>query len=137
MSAREQEFFAAHQHYDYGEAIANVGALLWSLVRRAPKAAQTAINQQLDAPPNTYPIEGLVQNLERLVEQRHLDVHPALLGVIVQYRSVIEFMWEFFGAMRSNPRKDTFFDDALLQQLIRDAGGLPSGRLPRDAILFE
>jgi hypothetical protein len=35
-------------------------------------------------------------------------------------------MWRFFGAMRSNRRKDTPFDDALLAHLIRDAGGLPS-----------
>ena len=128
MTAREQEFFRAHQHYDFGEAIANIGALLAPLVRRTTKKTQRAINTLLGTPTNSYPIEALVTSVERLVEQGLLDVHPVLVGIIVQYRDVIEFMWQFFGAMQSNPRKDTPFDDALLWQLIVDAGGLPSGQ---------
>jgi len=126
LNAREQEFFGTHQHYDFGEAIANIGALLPSLVRRTTQENQAAINNLLGTPTNSYPIETLVASVERLVEQGLLDIHPALLGSIVQYRGVIDFMWQFFGAMQSNPRKNTPFDDPSLSQLIVDAGGLPS-----------
>lgn len=128
LTVREQEFLRAHQHYDFGEAIASVGALLPGLVRRTTKKNQSAIAKLLGTPAETPPIEGLVTNAERLAEQGLLDIHPALLSTIVQYRGVIDFMVQFFGAMQSNPRKDTPFDDALLWQLIADAGGLPSGQ---------
>lgn len=128
LTTREQDFFRAHQHYDFGEAIANVGALLLPLVQRTTKRNQRAIAKLLGTPPDSYPIEALAASVERLVEQGLLDLHPALLGTIVQYRGVIDFMWRFFGAMWSNPRKDTPFDDALLWRLIVDAGGLPRGQ---------
>ncbi len=128
LTAQEQEFFATHQHYDFGEAIANTGSLLWSLAHNATLDNQRAINKLLDTPPNIYPIKALASNVERLVEQRLLDIHPALVEIIVRYRRVIGFMGQFFDAMRSNPRKDTPFDDDSLRDLIVDAGGLPSGQ---------
>ena len=125
LSADDRRFFDTHQHYDYGEAISNLGALLVELLDRAPAADRQQVNELLDLPETGRRAGPLVRNLERVLERGLLDLDDALVDLVLRYREVIVWMWTFFGELQRNPRKDTPFDDAHLGRLIDDAGGLP------------
>ena len=125
LSPPERAFFAGHQHYDFGEAIANLGSLLGPLVDRTDPATKAAIEVAAEIPPSGQRVRPLARHLPRLVDEGLLDVHPELCALIVRYREVIDAMWQFFEALRSNRRKDTPWDDDRMRSLIHDAGGLP------------
>ncbi|MEY2474255.1 MAG: hypothetical protein QOK28_3584 [Actinomycetota bacterium] len=105
LSSAERAFVDRHAHYDFGETIYSVGNALLGF-RDLP-----------DLPADhDAAIAELVANV------RALDVSRAYADVIARYRAVILFMASFFSAMRHNRRKNTFFDDARLTALLKDAG---------------
>lgn len=126
LSAAEVAFFRAHQHYDFGEAIANLGSLLVGLMDRCDDVTRTAIAAAASIEPGAKRAAALASSVERLVALGLLEVDPVLVDLIARYREVIVFMWTSFNALQTNRRKDTPFDDALLARLIDDAGGLPT-----------
>lgn len=126
LSDAERAFFRSHQHYDFGEAIANLGSLLVGLMDRGDDTTQAAIADAASIAPGAKRAAVLAANIERIVALGLLDVDPVLLDLTVRYRDVIVFMWTFFNALQANPRKDTPFDDAFLARLIEAAGGLPT-----------
>ena len=126
LSKSEEEFFAAHQHYDFGEAIANLGSLLVALMDRRTEDERTRIADVAAIAPGGKRAAALTIALERLLDEGVLEVDPVLTDLVVRYRDVIVFMWTFFNALQLNRRKDTPFDDAGLARLIDEAGGLPT-----------
>lgn len=126
LSAAELAFFQTHQHYDFGEAIANLGSLLVGLLDRHDDATKAAIADVASIGPGDKRAAALTMKIERLVDSGLLDIHAVLVDLIVRYREVIVYMWTFFNALQANRRKDTPFDDALLARLIAEAGGLPT-----------
>jgi hypothetical protein len=127
LSDADRRFFDAHQHYDYGEAIANLGALLVHVLDHGPPANKAEVRALLDLPETGRRAGPLVRNLERVLDRGLLDLDPAIVELVLRYREVIVWMWTFFGELQANRRKDTPFDDAHLRGLIDDAGGLPKG----------
>ena len=125
LSAAERAFFESHQHYDFGEAIANLGSLLVGLMDRRDDAAKAAIAEAASIRPGGKRAAALTTRVRQLVDAGLLDVDPVLVELIERYRDVIVFMWTFFDALQANPRKDTPFDDARLARLLDEAGGLP------------
>jgi hypothetical protein len=126
LSPAERRFFESHQHYDFGEAIANLGSLLVGLMDRRDEATKASIAEVASIEPGGKRAAALAIAVERIVDRRLLDVDPVLVDLIVRYRDVIVFMWTFFNALQASRRKDTPFDDDRLAQLIDDAGGLPT-----------
>jgi hypothetical protein len=125
LSVREHEFLDRHRHYDFGETIYSVAGLLWSLLAPVSREDRTTLLRRLqtDAPVDTrMVISVLVANIETLADQNLLDISAQYAAVVARYRPVILFMNAFFSSMRANPRKNTFFDDAGLAGLLRDAG---------------
>jgi hypothetical protein len=126
LSAAEQTFFRAHQHYDFGEAIANLGSVLVGLMNRCDDVTKAAIADVASIEHGGRRAAALAASVDRLVDRALLDIEPVLVDLIVRYRDVIVFMWTFFNALQANRRKDTPFDDARLARLIDQAGGLPA-----------
>ncbi len=114
LSAAELAFFRSHQHYDLGEAIANLGSLLVGLMDRHDDVTKAAVAEVASIEPRGRRAAALTMRMERLVDGGLLDVDPVLVDLIVRYRDVIVYMWTFFNALQANRRKDTPFDDALL-----------------------
>ena len=125
LSANERHFFDTHEHYDFGEAISNLGAVLVHLLDHGPPADKQRVCDLLDLPETGRRAGPLVRNLERVLDRGLLEVDDALVDLVLRYREVIVWMWTFFGELQHNRRKDTPFDDAHLRRLIDDAGGLP------------
>jgi hypothetical protein len=126
LTEEERAFFARHQHYDFGEAIANLAIVLEVLARARPPETLARI----DALAGTVEHGGrraraLTRAIRPVTDEGLLDVDPSLVQLVERYREVIEFMWSFFEAMQANPRKNTPFEDARLAALLADAGGLP------------
>ena len=104
LSANERAFVDRHRHYDFGETIYSVGNSLLGL-RDLPE-----LPEDHDAG-----IEMLVRDVG------NLGLSAVYVEVVTRYREIILFMSSFFSAMRHNPRKNTFFDDARLASLLADA----------------
>jgi hypothetical protein len=126
LSPQERDFFDTHQHYDFGEAIANLGALLVHLLDAGPPETRREVHELLDLPDTGRRAAPLTRGLERVLDRGLLDVAPALADLVLRYREVIVWMWTFFGDLQANPRKDTPFDDDDLRRHLDAAGGLPS-----------
>ena len=128
LSAAERAFFQSHQHYDFGEAIANLGSLLVGLMDRQDEVTKAAIAEVASIEPGAKRAAALARRVDRLVDLGLLDVDRVLVDLIGRYRRVIVFMWTFFNELQGSRRKDTPFDDALLARLIDESGGLPTGQ---------
>ena len=50
------------------------------------------------------------------------DIDPGYAAMLERFGPVIGCMTEFLAALHANPHRDTFFDDARLASLLRDAG---------------
>lgn len=127
LTAHEHAFLDAHQHYDFGEAIYGTTSGLWALLAMLPDGHRDGLLRRFrpDMPATPDPgliAELLVTNLETLADDGSLKVPPEYVRVVARYRPIILFMNAFFSSMRSNRRKNTFFDDALLAGLLTDAG---------------
>jgi hypothetical protein len=127
LSAEEHAFLDAHRHYDFGETIYSAARALWGLLESVPEPEREALLRRFrpDMPTSPDPgsiIEVLVSNLEALADDGSLAVPPAYVSIVARYRPVILLMNAFFSTMRTNRRKDTVFDDALLAGLLADAG---------------
>jgi hypothetical protein len=125
LSTEERAFLDRHRHYDFGEAIYSISNLLWGSLAPVSREERSTLLRRLqpDAPVDTRSVIGvLVANIERLADHGLVEVPAHYAAVVARYRPVILFMNDFFSSMRSNPRKNTFFDDARLAGLLTDAG---------------
>ena len=126
LAPAERAFFEAHQHYDVGEALANLGSLVVVLVDRTPPATQAEIAAVAGLQPGARRARAVSRALPRIIDAGLLEVHPDVAALVARYVEVIDAMWTFFDAMQANPRKDTPFDDARVAALVADAGGPPT-----------
>lgn len=125
LTATERAFVDAHPHYDFGETVYSVGNALLAFLMQLPEADGRALVQRfVDVVPRDHDalIDVLVENVDAIADDGTLGVTRPYADVVVRYRPVILFMSAFFAAMRFNRRKNTFFDDARLAALLRDAG---------------
>ncbi|GAB3757616.1 protein kinase family protein [Microlunatus parietis] len=120
LTAREREFLARHRLFDVGEILTAFGAQLEFWFRSLPPGDQEKAGAMIDADADAGPT--LRRNLVRHAERLDGLAHPALVEAVVRYRPVIEFMNDFFEALRANPRKNTRYDESQLQGLLRDTG---------------
>ena len=125
LSPDEHAFLDRHQHYDFGEALYGVGDVLHGMLAAVGADEGQRVLRELGAvePHDPEAVVGLlVASVEALAAERALGVTRTYADVVVRYRRVILFMNDFFSAMRTNPKKNSFFDDAQLAGLLADAG---------------
>src|SRR5437764_10076570 len=122
LSTDEQAFLDTHRHYDFGETIHSLGHVARHLLQAAPEEERDAVLRRFGPGGRGSDFDLLVSNVETLASDGLLGVTPAYAQVVVRYRPVITFMSAFFSAMRTNRRKNTFFDDSRLAGLLTEAG---------------
>lgn len=124
LTTTERDFLARHSHYDYGLAIAALGwSVLGDAFRRAEPETQAAIRERYGIDPN--PNRGLVTLVEKVEElhaREELPLEASYVATAARYSAVIAFVYRFLGELSSNPRKNTFFDDAELRRLLESTG---------------
>lgn len=118
----ERAFLCRHTHYDYGELMMSLaGYVLGHAYAALPEENRSALSSRLgvDAADINQLVTKAARRITDLGTQMRLD--PAFVRAIVRYRDVIDFMSGFLSAMRSNPRKDTAYNDDVLRALLAEA----------------
>ena len=125
LSIAEHTFLDRHRHYDLGETIYSVGSLLLHLFSVMAGEERDSLLQRFclrDALDQASVIDVLVSNVEALTSDGLLGISPTYGTVVARYRPVILFMNDFFSTLHANRRKNTFFDDVRLGELLTDTG---------------
>lgn len=125
LTERERAFLARHSHYDYGEALAGMGAVVLEMLRTLPPDDREQVMHKYGLTPAAGQHRMLATVLERLDQLRtdgDLLLHPALVECLTSYGEVIVFMSTFLTELQRNPRKNTPYDDEALAGLLASAG---------------
>ncbi len=125
LSESERAFLARHSRYDYGEALASVGALLLDMLQAMEPEGRRRLEERYGVAPGAGPdaaLATLLDRLEHIQEAGDLPVERGFVDAVTPYRDVIVFMSHFLTTLRRNPRKDTKYDDAALGRLLDAAG---------------
>lgn len=130
LSLTEMQFYQQHTEYDYGNLLWGLGTHIYGLYRELPEAEKQRIHA-IYGMPEGETLEDLLLPLlahaNEIKEAKHIPLEESYVVSINQYLPVINFMHDFYVAMRRNNQKDTPFDRARLQQLLVETGFIENG----------
>lgn len=125
LTKNERSFLRRHDHYDYGTVIGCLGLTPWWKLFSLEEAARRPILRRhpwLDSA-NTHEevARGFLEHVDSMTSGP-LKVHPVYAQALRRYAPVVLYMTRFISAMRSNPRKNTPYDDEHVRRLLEQAG---------------
>lgn len=127
LTKDEESFFEQHTFYDCGEVLRNFGHLIRPPYYSCSENARLRIMEKYHIKESLKPYEVgaiLLDNIEQIHAARDMNLDDFYVASIVKYRSIITLMQDFFADMWVNQKKDTKFDRAQLQLLLKKTGFL-------------
>lgn len=106
LSEAEQRFWEAHRNYDQGEIIGFLGPLLQHYYQQSSSRQRERLQGLLSLPPDAnlhFTVAALMSHVDKL--QEILSLPSELTQLLRQYREPIEYMTEFYGALRTGAKK--------------------------------
>lgn len=124
LSAAERDFLGRHRCYDRGEALYSLATTAVAVVRHQPpdRLGRLTDDFGITAATSSADLLRLVARQGDALVDRGVPLRPALLDFVRRVEEPAVYMAEFFARQRPNPRKDTPYDDAILERLLREAG---------------
>ena len=125
LSPTEMQFYQQHTEYDYGNLLRGLGTHIYGLYRELPDAEKQRIRAIYSIPEGETLEEllpPLLTHANEIQESKLIQLEESYVTSINQYLPVINFMHDFYVAMRYNDGKDTPFEQARLQQLLGETG---------------
>ncbi|MBW4595789.1 MAG: hypothetical protein KME46_23510 [Brasilonema angustatum HA4187-MV1] len=125
LTKDEESFFKQHTFYDYGEVLRNLGHVIRPFYYSCSENDKRRIMEKYGIKEGLQPYEVgsiLLDNIEQIHADGIMKLDEFFVASIIKYRSIITLMQDFFSDMWGNNKKDTKFDHAKLQQLLKETG---------------
>ena len=125
LTPEERQFYDQHTEYDYGHLLWGLGYQMHVMYKALSDEAQQCILEKyglLEGAGFEELMVVFLNNIEELVITGLMTFERNYIEQILKYHHVITFMHDFYVAMRSNPQKDSFFDQVKLKQLLMTCG---------------
>ena len=125
LSPDERQFYQQHLNYDQGNLLRSLGTHAFGMYRDLPEADKERLVK-------TYSLSEdlgldellpfLLAHMDEITESGLIKLDQTYRSNVTQYLPVINFMHDFYVAMRQNDAKDTPFEQARLQRLLGETG---------------
>ena len=125
LTQEEISFFEHNKFYDYGEILRNLGHLIGWTYDSCSEDDKSRIMKKYGIREDSKPFELrliLLDNIEQIQSDGIMKLDDFYVATIIEYRSIIVLMQDFFANMWSNNNKDTKFPSSQLQQLLEETG---------------
>lgn len=125
LTKTERTFLERHSHYDYGAFLSQFSPWWVLRVQKMAPEQQAELNEVCSIEPGMpYPeiLGRVIDHLGEVMNRQLAPVHPALAEMLQRYRDLIVYMFDFYGQLTSNPRKDTPFDNDFVRRDLTGAG---------------
>jgi len=119
LSAEERRFFKRHRDYDDAEFLLCLGSYITTLFGKLSPGGKRKVLRKcgLSEDPGYAQLTVRLQdNLEAIHRAGLMRLDDAYVNEVIKYRAVMQTMHKFFGALRSNDRKDTPFPQAKIRR---------------------
>jgi hypothetical protein len=128
LSPAEQRFYKQHADYDFGYLLWAIGFPLFSMYGKLSEPTKARLSEDYgikEGLASEEMVSLLLGNLEEIASRGILPLHRDYVATLARYRSVGDFMRDFYLKMRKNDAKDTPFDHKTLRRLLTDVGFAP------------
>ncbi|HEY9832059.1 MAG TPA: hypothetical protein V6D26_15850 [Stenomitos sp.] len=126
LTKGEQAFFEQNTFYDYGEVLRNLGHLIRWSYDSCSENDKRRILEKYGIKENIQPVYKigaiLLDHIEQIYADDIMNLDEFYVASIVQYRSIIALMQDFFSEMWGNSKKDTKLPHERLQHLLKETG---------------
>jgi hypothetical protein len=125
LTKDEESFFEQNIFYDCGEVLRNLGHLIQPPYDLCSENDKRRIMEKYGIKEGLkyYQLRSiLLDNIEQIYAEGDITLDEFYVTSIVKYRSIIALMQDFFADMCVNNNKDTKFDGAKLQLLLKETG---------------
>jgi hypothetical protein len=125
LSPAERRFYTQHTDYDFGYLLWAIGFPLFSMYYALTEPAKARLSEEYgikEGQASEEMVSLLLGNLEEIASRGILPLHTDYVATLARYRSVGDFMRDFYLKMRKNDAKDTPFDHKTLRRLLTDVG---------------
>jgi len=127
LTIEEASFFKQHTFYDYGEVLSCINFLILSAYEARTEDDKHTLKEKYGITEDVQHHE-LVPILLNNIEEVHADgimkLHADCVASVIQYRSVMALMHDFFSNISRNNQKDTKFHHAKLRRRLKETGFL-------------
>jgi len=127
----EKAFFEANTHYDYGEVLSCLDALLSHAYKALPEGDRLQLKAKFGMEEGAQDHElmpVILDNIEDGEVANMMNLDKSDVVCVVKYRSIIALMRDFYTKLRRNSKKDATFPHTTLQRLLQEAGVLSAHR---------